>query len=73
MLYTATSHDVVPLTPAPASRLEMDHVAMSLQQRLRLNRQVLYAESPGSHTFEVQDVPMLSRVAHRNGVKVRSA
>jgi cystathionine beta-lyase len=34
------------------------------------NTRVLFAESPGSHTFEVQDVPMLSRVAHAHGAKL---
>jgi cystathionine beta-lyase len=31
---------------------------------------VLLAESPGSHTFEVQDVPMLARAAHAHGAKL---
>ena len=31
---------------------------------------VLYLESPGSHTFEVQDVPALSAVARARGAKV---
>lgn len=31
---------------------------------------VVFAESPGSHTFEVQDVPMLARVAHAHGAKL---
>jgi cysteine-S-conjugate beta-lyase len=34
------------------------------------NTKVLYTESPGSHTFEVQDVPMLARVAHARDAKV---
>jgi cystathionine beta-lyase len=37
---------------------------------MRPNTRVLFAESPGSHTFEVQDVPMLSRVAHAGGAKL---
>ncbi len=36
----------------------------------RPNTTVLYLESPGSHTFEVQDVPALSAVAHARGAKV---
>jgi cysteine-S-conjugate beta-lyase len=36
----------------------------------RSNTTVLYVESPGSHTFEVQDVPALARVAHARGAKV---
>ncbi len=31
---------------------------------------VVMAESPGSHTFEVQDVPMLARAAHARGAKL---
>jgi cystathionine beta-lyase len=37
---------------------------------LRPNTAVLFTESPGSHTFEVQDIPMLARVAHAGGAKV---
>ncbi len=37
---------------------------------LRPNTSVLFTESPGSHTFEVQDIPMLSRVAHAAGIKL---
>ncbi len=36
----------------------------------RSNTTVLYVESPGSHTFEMQDVPALARVAHARGAKV---
>ena len=34
------------------------------------NTTVLYLESPGSHTFEVQDVPALAAVAKSKGAKV---
>ncbi len=34
------------------------------------NTTVLYTESPGSHTFEVQDVPALAAVAHARGAKL---
>ena len=37
---------------------------------MRPNTAVLYTESPGSHTFEVQDIPALARVAHAHGAKV---
>jgi len=37
---------------------------------MRPNTTVLYLESPGSHTFEVQDVPALAQVAHAHGAKV---
>jgi cysteine-S-conjugate beta-lyase len=37
---------------------------------IRPNTSVLYLESPGSHTFEVQDVPALAAAAHARGLKV---
>lgn len=37
---------------------------------MRPNTRVVYAESPGSHTFEVQDVPALARAAHAGGAKL---
>jgi cystathionine beta-lyase len=37
---------------------------------MRPNTKVVYTESPGSHTFEVQDVPAIARVAHGHGAKV---
>jgi len=36
---------------------------------MRDNTKILFTESPGSHTFEVQDVPMLARVAHEFGAQ----
>ena len=36
----------------------------------RPNTTVFYLESPGSHTFEVQDVPALAALAHAKGAKV---
>lgn len=37
---------------------------------MRPNTKVVYTESPGSHTFELQDVPALARAAHARGAKV---
>ncbi len=37
---------------------------------LRPDTRVIFAESPGSHTFEVQDVPMLARLARAHGAKL---
>ncbi len=37
---------------------------------LRPNTRVVYTESPGSHTFEVQDIPAISRAARAVGAKV---
>lgn len=42
----------------------------ALRDLIRPETRIVFAESPGSHTFEVQDVPMLSRVAHEHGAKL---
>ncbi len=42
----------------------------ALQALFQPNTTVLYLESPGSHTFEVQDVPALAAVAKTHGAKV---
>ena len=44
--------------------------AAGLEALMRPNTAVVYLESPGSHTFEVQDVPALAAVAHAHGAKV---
>ena len=44
--------------------------AAGLEALMRPTTKVLYTESPGSHTFEVQDIPALAEVAHRHGAKV---
>ena len=41
-----------------------------LEALFQPNTKVLYLESPGSHTFEVQDVPALAAVAHAHGATV---
>jgi len=42
----------------------------ALRALLRPETSLVFCESPGSHTFEVQDVPMLARVAHEAGSKL---
>jgi cysteine-S-conjugate beta-lyase len=44
--------------------------ADALRALFRPETKVLFLESPGSHTFEVQDVPALAAVAHERGAKV---
>lgn len=44
--------------------------AAGMAALLRPNTTVVYMESPGSHTFEVQDVPAIARAAHAIGAKV---
>ncbi len=44
--------------------------AAGLAALIRPDTRVLYTESPGSHTFEVQDIPALAAVAHDRGLTV---
>ena len=37
---------------------------------IRPNTRVVYAESPGSHSFEMQDIPAIARAAHAAGAKL---
>jgi cysteine-S-conjugate beta-lyase len=46
------------------------HAGEELGALMRPNTRVVYAESPGSQTFEVQDVPTIARVAHEHGAVV---
>lgn len=39
----------------------------NLEALFKPNTRVLFTESPGSHTFEVQDIPMLADIAHAHG------
>ncbi len=45
-------------------------IGVKLPDLIRSNTKVLYLESPGSQTFEVQDVPLLAKIAHENGLVV---
>jgi cysteine-S-conjugate beta-lyase len=44
--------------------------AEGVEALFRPETAVLFLESPGSHTFEVQDVPALAAVAHAHGARV---
>ena len=46
------------------------HVGAGIEGLLRPETRVVYAESPGSLTFEVQDVPAIARAAHAHGAVV---
>ena len=41
-----------------------------IEALVRPNTRIVYLESPGSLTFEVQDVPAIAAVAHRHGALV---
>jgi cystathionine beta-lyase len=45
-------------------------VGAGIAELLRPNTKVVFLESPGSLTFEVQDVPAIAAAAHRAGVTV---
>ena len=44
--------------------------AAELKDLMRENTKIVFAESPGSITFEVQDIPMIAAVAHAGGAKL---
>jgi len=44
--------------------------ADEIKALMRDNTKVVFAEAPGSITFEVQDIPMIARVAHDGGAKL---
>ena len=41
-----------------------------LARLFQTNTTVVFAEAPGSHTFEMQDLPALAKVAHANSAKL---
>src|SRR6266481_2362909 len=45
-------------------------IGEGIARLMRPNTKVVYCESPGSLTFEVQDIPAIAAVAHRHGAKV---
>jgi cystathionine beta-lyase len=47
-----------------------DTTAEALAPQFTPQTRVLYVESPGSHTFEIQDVPALAALAHARGAAV---
>ena len=45
-------------------------IGSDIENMIRKNTRVIYTESPGSHTFEVQDIPAISKVAHLHQIKL---
>jgi cystathionine beta-lyase len=41
-----------------------------IERLIRPNTKVVYCESPGSLTFEVQDIPAIAAIAHKHGAKL---
>ncbi len=45
-------------------------IGEGIARLMRPNTKVVYCESPGSLTFEIQDIPAIAAVAHQHGAKV---
>ena len=45
-------------------------IGAEIASLMQPNTTVVYAESPGSHTFEVQDIPAIAKAAHARGALV---
>ena len=45
-------------------------IGADIASLMQPNTTVVYTESPGSHTFEVQDIPAIAKVAHARGATV---
>lgn len=41
-----------------------------IESLVQKNTKVIYAESPGSLSFEVQDIPAIAKIAHQHGAKL---
>jgi cystathionine beta-lyase len=46
------------------------HAGAAIERAFRPNTRVVFTESPGSLTFEVQDIPAIAAVAHARGATV---
>ncbi len=45
-------------------------IGAGIEALMKPNTRAVYTESPGSHTFEVQDIPAIAKVAHAHGALV---
>lgn len=45
-------------------------IGAGIEALMQPNTRVVYVESPGSETFEIQDVPAIAAVAHKHGARV---
>lgn len=46
------------------------HAGSAIEESIRPNTRLIHTESPGSNTFEMQDIPAITAAAHRHGVLV---
>lgn len=42
----------------------------NIEKLIKSNTKVIFTESPGSNTFEIQDIPAIAEVAHRHNILV---
>lgn len=45
-------------------------IGAGIERLMKPNTSVVFTESPGSITFEIQDIPAIAKVAHAHGAKV---
>ena len=45
-------------------------IGSGISDLIRPETKVIFTESPGSYTFEIQDIPAIAEVAHQNDIKV---
>jgi len=45
-------------------------IGADIEKLFKPNTTLVFCESPGSHTFEVQDLPAICKAAHKHGAKV---
>jgi cysteine-S-conjugate beta-lyase len=45
-------------------------IAGDIEALIRPETKVIFTESPGSYTFEIQDIPAITEVAHNHNIKV---
>ena len=45
-------------------------IGAGIERLFQRNTEAVFTESPGSHTFEIQDIPAIAKVAHAHGALV---
>ncbi len=46
------------------------HIGAAIEKLMKPNTKVVFTETPGSNTYEIQDIPAIAEVAHRHGAVV---
>ncbi len=57
------------LTMGVETELYQPRIGAKIEERIRPNTSLIFLESPGSLTFEIQDLPKISKIARSKGVK----